>query len=113
MTTATRPIQYQMSTGRWLMADGVDYSQTEDQVVTACAAHQGKPVEEIRALLDSGKTLRFGTDWYENIRREPAPVAPLVVEYVKCNCGHSVPRAQVMSASMGTSCPRCYDRMSE
>lgn len=34
------------------------------------------------------------------------------VQLVKCRCGHSVPRAQVMSASMGTSCPDCYDRMS-
>ena len=35
------------------------------------------------------------------------------VEMVKCSCGHTVPRSQVMSASMGTSCPDCYDRMSD
>lgn len=35
------------------------------------------------------------------------------VEIVRCNCGHDVPRRMVMSASMGTSCPRCYDRMSD
>lgn len=34
-------------------------------------------------------------------------------EMVKCSCGHSVPRGSVMSASMGSSCPDCYDRMSE
>lgn len=34
------------------------------------------------------------------------------VRLVKCSCGHSVPRTQVMSASLGTSCPECYDRMS-
>jgi len=34
------------------------------------------------------------------------------VEMVKCSCGHTVPRSQVMSASLGTSCPDCYDRMS-
>lgn len=32
---------------------------------------------------------------------------------VQCDCGHSCPRAQVMSASLGTSCPNCYDRMSD
>ena len=37
----------------------------------------------------------------------PAP------ELVQCACGHRVPRSQVMSSSMGTSCPDCYDRMSE
>lgn len=43
--------------------------------------------------------------------RKPQAAAP--VEMVKCNCGHSVPRVQVMNASTGTSCPDCYDRMSE
>lgn len=37
----------------------------------------------------------------------------LEVELVKCDCGHSVPRGVVMNASMGTSCPACYDRMSD
>ena len=31
---------------------------------------------------------------------------------VKCSCGHAVPASLVMSASTGTSCPDCYDRMS-
>lgn len=34
------------------------------------------------------------------------------VQLIKCSCGHSVPQSQVMSASHGTSCPDCYDRMS-
>ena len=34
-------------------------------------------------------------------------------EMVKCSCGHTVPASVVMSASMGSSCPDCYDRMSE
>ena len=29
-----------------------------------------------------------------------------------CDCGHRCPSELVMSASMGTSCPDCYDRMS-
>ena len=40
-------------------------------------------------------------------RLQPTPPAT-----VKCDCGHVVPRAWVMSASLGTSCPDCYDRMS-
>ena len=31
----------------------------------------------------------------------------------KCSCGHTVPVLEVMSTSSGTSCPDCYDRMSE
>lgn len=34
------------------------------------------------------------------------------VTLVKCSCGHTIPSAQVMSTSRGTSCLDCYDRMS-
>lgn len=34
-------------------------------------------------------------------------------EMVLCDCGHRVPANQVMNASLGTSCPDCYDRMSD
>jgi len=33
-------------------------------------------------------------------------------EMVYCDCGCTVTANQVMSASLGTSCPDCYDRMS-
>lgn len=32
---------------------------------------------------------------------------------VRCSCGHTVHRSLVMSASRGTACPDCYDRMSD
>src|SRR5271157_4380625 len=41
------------------------------------------------------------------------PVVEQKIEMKKCSCGHTVPSSQVMSASMGSSCPDCYDRMSE
>jgi hypothetical protein len=34
-------------------------------------------------------------------------------EEVLCSCGHLCPKSMVMSASSGTSCPECYDEMSE
>lgn len=34
-------------------------------------------------------------------------------QMVRCDCGHTVPRNLVMSASRGTSCPDCYDSMSK
>lgn len=48
-----------------------------------------------------------GMEKIRAIRTEEKP------ELVKCTCGHSVPRGSVMSASMGSSCPECYDRMSD
>lgn len=41
----------------------------------------------------------------------PKPT-PKAVRYIRCDCGHEVPEGQVMSASLGTSCVDCYDRMS-
>jgi hypothetical protein len=41
-----------------------------------------------------------------------AAEAKAKIQYVKCSCGHTVPKSSVMSASMGSSCPDCYDRMS-
>lgn len=46
-------------------------------------------------------------------RTEVSPWRTVEVEMVRCNCGHTVPRNLVMSASRGTACPDCYDRMSD
>jgi hypothetical protein len=53
----------------------------------------------------------------EALRVSEVAVAKLVpiavqVSMVKCSCGHTVSSTMVMSASMGSSCPDCYDRMS-
>lgn len=32
---------------------------------------------------------------------------------VKAGCGHMVSKSEQMSASLGTSCPDCYDKMSD
>ena len=37
--------------------------------------------------------------------RQPVPMK-------MCACGHAVPIGEAMSASLGSSCPGCYDRMS-
>ena len=36
-----------------------------------------------------------------------------VADMVECDCGHECGAAMVMSASMGTSCPDCYDTLSD
>ena len=70
--------------------------------------------DEIMSELNMGRVVEFAktANYYNThdmkrirIYREPTP-AP---ELVKCSCGHSVPRGSVMSASLGTSCPDCYD----
>lgn len=69
--------------------------------------------EEIISAMDSGKTITIGSDWYDKIRAKPAPIKSVPVEMIKCSCGHTVPRSSVMSTSRGTSCPDCYDKMSD
>lgn len=68
------------------------------------------------------RELRFGDDWYNSVRdgdlhdqivaaREAAREANR--RMVKCSCGHTVEASLVMHASLGTSCPDCYDDMSD
>lgn len=37
---------------------------------------------------------------------------PKSEEEVLCACGHKVPKSLVMTTSLGSSCPDCYDKMS-
>ena len=50
----------------------------------------------------------------ERLKAAEAPRArrSVVSEVVRADCGHMVEKHELMSASMGTSCPGCYDRMS-
>jgi len=50
----------------------------------------------------------------EGKKEEKADVVVKEVEVeVLCSCGHMVPKSLVMTASFGTCCPECYDRMSK
>lgn len=42
-----------------------------------------------------------------------APVHTARPLMVRCDCGHTVAKILVMSTSNGSSCPECYDRMSD
>ena len=58
--------------------------------------------QELKARLSSIEQARRATQRC-NVR---------LVRMVRCDCGHTVPASEVMTASLGTSCPDCYDRMS-
>ena len=71
--------------------------------------------------LSAGKLARYklpGTahDWFDKLRDADAVIEPKIQkkpELVRCSCGHSVSKINVMNASLGSSCPDCYDRMSD
>jgi len=65
--------------------------------------------EEVVIRMDLAKRRLRGIE-AERAARPKAPRQPAPL--VRCDCGHDVERGQVMVASLGTSCPECYDRMS-
>lgn len=119
-TPKLQPSEYEITDG-YVGGFGVTYkTATEESLAEAIAAavqRNNKTEDEIMQLLASGKNVTWcdspnyyydhGVGVIRLKRNLPAP------QLVKCACGHSVPAAQVMSASRGSSCPDCYDRMSD
>jgi hypothetical protein len=116
-------IAYEMTDGyvgsmalRWKLVDGT----TANAALDRAAAFEKIDRVELEKLLNDGrgataKTGKQSPNYYYDhgweMIRSTYRTAPKI-EMVECSCGHSVPRGSVMSASMGTSCFDCYDRMS-
>lgn len=111
---STSDIQYQNPNGSWTDCG----ERAEEFLARAIAFYANHPNlkpltrDEALAKLAAGETLSHREDWYAEIRMRPAPRPAASVELVLAGCGHRVPRASVMSASLGTACPDCYDRLS-
>jgi len=92
--------------------------------IRKAVAYQKVPKDIIEARLLKGEEIECSaTDWesvpdmirdMEAAKRlvKASEAAQAAIPMVKCSCGHTIPKSQVMSASRGTSCPDCYDRMS-
>ena len=89
------------------------------KIITYDTMGQDKERERRNMSDISSKTSGFGIGELgqvpenSNIVAEHARSARIDNSLVKCSCGHWVPRRLVMSASMGTCCFDCYDRMSD
>jgi hypothetical protein len=120
-------LQYQLSNGDWVDCARADGDTTERFLLlcekTLKLHHGVGPIAtraEVLAALAAGEKIQIGPDWYSTCRdgaviaaRDAARrAARPPVELVKCACGHTVPRGSVMSASLGSACPDCYDRLS-
>ena len=73
------------------------------EIVSAYAIQQLGETFTVQQLLDYISNARRLQAEREERRRQ---------NLVRCDCGHTVPRAEVMNASCGTACSDCYDRMS-
>lgn len=86
------------------------------EAIAKAAQRNNKSEDEVAQLLMSGKQIAWcdsPNHYYDHgtgIIRRKRNLKP--VQLVECDCGHAVPSSQVMSASMGSSCLECYDRMS-
>jgi hypothetical protein len=88
-----------------------------EKAITGAMEIEGKTRDQIIAILESGGSVKWCQSpnyYYDHSygvigRKRGAPR----IEMVECDCGHRVPAGQRMMASMGTSCPDCYDRMSD
>lgn len=105
-------IQRRLSNGAWIDVPTEQVDGYIDAVIKK-AIYPVQTREQVVELLNQKRSLYHGSDWYSEIRIKPAPRQPALVVEVKCDCGHTVDKKQAMIASLGTSCPDCYDRMSD
>lgn len=116
-------MQMMLSNGAWINDDRVEmFVGLVVERETWFAPRLNRPPMDaagVMAALAAGQELRYDNDWYANIRdgevhermmtaRKAAKAAEAAL--VLCDCGHRT--AHPMTASMGTSCPDCYDVMS-
>lgn len=88
-----------------------------EQAILGAMRVERKTRAEIVAILEAGLAVKwcqspnFSYDYSYGIigRKRTAPP----VEMASCDCGHTIPVALRMSTSLGSSCPDCYDRMSD
>ena len=113
------PSEYEICSG-WIGSMGKLYSTatalTITESVQAAAEISGCSELEIAKKLVAGQRIVWhivNDDYHHNSQgfiRQKRSAKPVTM--VECDCGHSVPKGQRMTANLGTSCPDCYDRMS-
>jgi hypothetical protein len=114
------PSEYEITDG-YVGSWGVTYKPATDETlstaITAAANRNNTTEARVIGMLQNGVKVAWcdsPNHYYDHgtgyIRRKRVTKP---VKSVSCDCGHSVEPALVMSASRGTSCPDCYDRMSD
>lgn len=115
---------YQISNG-YVGSLGVTFEAATDETladaIRKAAVFNDTAEETIRALLESGATVKWCKSpnyYYDHshgvICRKPQPRTPDYPDGRRLSCGCTVYwKHEVMSASRGSSCFNCYDRMSD
>jgi len=103
--TKTRMINLQL-------ADIIDGSKTVNEILDEGVDSYAIEYYSPRGTVEFSAYQRLYSAWTE-LQQKPVPVVAAAPVMKKCSCGHVVDAHLVMSTSSGTSCPDCYDRMSE
>lgn len=115
-------LQYRLQNGRWVDLTSTEHANHMVNLVLERESWFAPRVnresmttrEQVLAYLVTGKTLKYADDWYADLRDGdsiPLRPKPQPVPEKLCDCGHY--SAHPMNTSRGTSCPNCYDEMSE
>jgi hypothetical protein len=86
-----------------------------EAAISGAMSIMGLSRNEVIARLERGNTVRWCRSpnfEYDHSYGMLGTVRPPKQPVVRCACGHTCDKADVMHASLGTSCPECYDRMS-
>ena len=83
----------------------------EDTVAATWEGIEYLPGEDCRGL--HRKTARFFKPGIAAKIRALISAPDPFPKLVRCDCGHECEAGLVMSASLGSSCPECYDKMSD
>lgn len=103
--------------------DGCSFDLTDEQIAALVGDQPQPEPEPAPTVVVREVTQEFGIGGINRDNDGYADMAVLIEglrhteavdtsSWVLCDCGHRCPSRQVMSASLGTSCPDCYDRMS-
>jgi len=94
--------------------------------ITAALAAIRDGAAAVDVAAEIAGTMDYAIDYYFCTTEEAAALKSLRLVYTpkitvkkeiklvlkKCDCGCTVPASLVMSASLGSACPDCYDKMS-
>jgi len=108
-TTTLADLIAQVGSGAMTVDQAVDEIDSRHDMIYAVKYFEprGEAQFPYWDILREWKRRRIFEDAHMADARVLAPV-----EMVRCSCGHTVPRDEVMNASLGSSCPDCYDRLS-
>jgi len=97
-------LQRMLDNGKWVEED-----RTEQFITSALALNP-----DAISVLESGREVKWSKDyWFAKIRVSRQVARTIAAEeWTLCDCGDIVKSSLVMNASRGTSCPDCYDAMS-